>query len=166
MARTANATYPMKIACLIWLAAESGNPFICAECGKPILPGQAVQFDHRQAVSRGGANDPEALRPVHSAARGTVDTAGNPLDCHDRKTFRPRGGATTLGGDNFEAKKTDRLACMTAEDHQYRMKIESRPASCWPSRPFQQFKRAKSWPSRPMQSRKGNWSKGRYERAQ
>jgi hypothetical protein len=110
MARTSNATYTMKIACLIWLAAEGGHPFICAECGKPVLPGQVIQFDHRQAVGRGGDNTFKDLRPIHSDRRGTEDGAGNPLDCHDRKTFRPRGGATTIGGDNYEAKKTDRMA--------------------------------------------------------
>lgn len=151
MARTANATYPMKIACLIWLAAESGHPFDCAECDRPILPGQAVQFDHRQAVGRGGANDAKALRPVHSAARGTADTIGNPLDCHDRKTFRPRGGATTIGGDNYEAKKTDRLAAVFEEDTAISGGLKFRTPSSLRSRSFQS--RAKAWPprgSRPM----------------
>lgn len=155
MARTANATYPMKIACLIWLAAESGHPFICAECGRPILPGQAVQFDHRQAVGRGGANDAKALRPVHSAARGTADAAGNPIDCHDRKTFRPRGGATTIGGDNYEAKKTDRLEAMSKQDHAIRHGQAERATSTIRSRPFQS--RAKAWPpcgSRPMNKKR------------
>ena len=109
MARTANATYPMKIACLIKTAADSGHPFICELCRKPILPGHPVQFDHVQAVGRGGNNRVEDLRPVHASPRGTMDGDGNHIDCHDRKTFRPRSGATTLGGDNYEAKKTERL---------------------------------------------------------
>lgn len=151
MARTANATYPMKIACLIFLAAKNGTPFLCGICGKPVMPGQAVQFDHPWAVGRGGPNTSEVLQPVHSAARGTLDSCGDALDCHDRKTFRPRGGATTIGGDNYEAKKTDRLACMTAEDHRYRRGIEERPPGTIRSKPFQA--RAKAWPprgSRPM----------------
>lgn len=143
MTRTANATYPQKLACLIWLAAESGHPFACAECGKPILPGQAIQFDHRQAVARGGANHFQALRPIHSAPRGTEDGQGNLLDCHYRKTCRPRSGATTLGGDNYEAKKTSRLANAQAAPPA----ATGRP---WPSRPMQ---------SRPMQSRAQPWPK-------
>ena len=152
MTRTANATYPDKIACLIWLAAEAGHPFSCGICGKPVLPGQKVQFDHGQAVSRGGANTYQDIRPVHAAARGTADGQGNRIDCHDSKTFRPRGGATTLGGDNYEAKKTARLA----ESHAVhkpppgaeRAQSTSRQ---WPRRPLQG--RAKPWPprgSRPM----------------
>lgn len=128
MARTENATYPMKITNLVWLAAEGGHPFICPECSKPILPEHVIQFDHRHAVGRGGANTYKHLRPVHAAKRGTVDAAGNPLDCHDRKTFRPRGGATTIGSDNYEAKKTTRLIEAQIPD--------ASPKRKWPSRPF------------------------------
>jgi len=110
MARTANATPAMKIECLIRMAAEAGHPFICAECGQPILPGQAVQFDHRHAVGRGGSNRPEDLAPLHAAKKGTMDGAGNPLDCHYRKTHRPRSLATALSGDNYEAKKAPQIA--------------------------------------------------------
>lgn len=140
MSRTANATYAMKIACLIWLAAEADHPFTCAECGRPIFSGQAVQFDHRQAVGRGGANGFKDLRPVHAARRSTVDGEGRPLDCHDRKTFRPRGGATTIGGDNYEAKKTDRLA----EKHTFSKALTGKPRADRPAR---------AWASRKLQSR-------------
>lgn len=149
MARTANATYWQKIECLIWLAWESGHPFICAECGKPILPLQVINFDHRQAVARGGANTSMALRPIHAEKRDTVDEAGNPLDCHYRKTFRPRGGATTLGGDNYEAKKTSRLAAaQTAVPAPSGRRWPSREI---PSRPMQY--RAQPWPKRKMRQR-------------
>jgi hypothetical protein len=157
MARSANATYPQKIACLIKLAADSGHPFICPECGRPILPGQAVQFDHRQAVGRGGDNRVEDLAPVHAAQRGTVDGAGNPLDCHDRKTFRPRGGATTLGGDNYEAKKTTRLADAAAIIKPDPGMARAKQKKDWPSHPLRSRstfpKRLHAWPargSRPM----------------
>lgn len=151
MARTANATYPMKITCLIGIKAAEGNPFICPECGRPILPHHAIQFDHRHAVGRGGANNPDDLAPVHAAKRGTVDSQGHPLDCHDRKTFRPLGGATTLGGDNYEAKKTVRLAAMTKQDHAVLHGQAVRAAGRLRSKPFQS--RANAWPprgSRPM----------------
>lgn len=151
MARTANASYADKIANLIWLAHEGGHPFICGICCQPILPGQRIQFDHGQAVGRGGANTFKDIRPVHAAARGTQDVHGNPLDCHDRKTFRPRGGATTLGGDNYEAKKTDRLAQAAVIT---KRAPGTKPASTgrqWPTRHMQA--RAHAWPprgSRPM----------------
>lgn len=152
MTRTANATYPMKITCLIGLAAAGGHPFICPECGRPILADHIVQFDHRQAVGRGGANKPEDLAPVHSAKRGTVDPEGHPLDCHDRKTFRPRGGATTLGGDNYEAKKTDRLG----EKHAVNKpptgtERPERHSRAWAKRPMQTARRP--WPKRKMRGR-------------
>lgn len=150
MTRTANATYAQKIACLIKLAADRGHPFICPECGRPILPGHVVQFDHRQAVGRGGANRVEDLAPAHSAKRGTVDGEGFPLDCHDRKTFRPRGGATTIGGDNYEAKKAPRMG----EKH-----AVAKPATGQP-----RAHTGRQWPSRPMESRpfpeqRANWPK-------
>lgn len=114
MTRTANATPAMKIACLVILAADSGHPFICPECGKPILPSHTIQFDHRQAVGRGGPNEARALAPVHAAKKGAQDAEGNPLDCHYRKNFCPRSLATGLGSDNFEAKKAPKIAAKHA----------------------------------------------------
>jgi hypothetical protein len=139
MARTANASYPMKIACLIKTAADAGHPFICGLCGRPILPGQAVQFDHTQAVGRGGDNRVEDLRPVHSASRGTLDAEGHALDCHYRKTFRPRSGATTIGGDNYEAKKTDRLGATH--------KVNKLPTGTRPAKPPAQAMRSRKFPT-------------------
>lgn len=152
MARTAHATYPMKLACLIWLASEAGHPFTCAECGKPILPGQAVQFDHRHAVGRGGQNRVEDLRPVHAAKRGTQDATGNPLDCHDRKTSRPRSLATTIGGDTFEHHKTDRIA--PAGIVNKRPPGEPRPPSSWPTRKLTASRPFPPRGSRPMNRKK------------
>jgi hypothetical protein len=114
MSRTANATYQQKIACLIMLAHQAGHPFVCAECGRPILPGQQVQFDHRHADGRGGPNVIANLAPLHSHPKGAEDELGNPLDCHYRKTFRPRSLATGLGSDNYEAKKAPKMAAAHA----------------------------------------------------
>lgn len=151
MTRTAaqNATYPQKIACLIKLAADGGHPFICGICGQPILPSQAVQFDHTHAVGRGGQNRVEDLRPVHAANRGAEDAAGNPLDCHFRKTARPRCLATTIGGDTFEHHKTNRLSGLAVIAK--RAPGEPRPKSAWRSRPF--AKGHRPIPSRPMRRR-------------
>jgi len=134
MTLTANASYPMKLECLIRLAAAAGHPFLCAECGKPILPGQKVEFDHRQAVGRGGANMAADLAPLHAAKKGTADGAGNPLDCHYRKTHRPRSLATALGGDNYESKKAPQIAVKNVINK--RAPGEPRPPSAWATRKF------------------------------
>lgn len=102
MARTAHATEKMKRDALVAAAAGQGAPIRCAICGKPILPGQRYAFDHGHAVGRGGPNTVENLFPVHDEKTGD-------LDCHTRKTAHPRGPHTAIGGDTFEAAKTDRL---------------------------------------------------------
>ena len=99
----APATYPMKLDALIAQAAERFAPIICAECGKPILPGQKFAFDHRLAKARAGANAVDNLRAVHDASQA-------PFDCHDRKTYGGKARATTLGSDIAEAAKTKRMA--------------------------------------------------------
>jgi hypothetical protein len=103
MTRTANATYAMKLAALIKLAADGGHPFTCSICGKPIIPGQRFAFDHSWAVGRGGPNTVDDIFPVHDEKTGE-------LDCHTRKTAHPRGPHTAICGDTFEAAKTGRLA--------------------------------------------------------
>lgn len=148
MTRTANATYAMKIDCLIRLAFAAGHPFTCAECGRPILPGQAVQFDHRHAVGRGGANSADALAPIHAASKGTQDAAGIPLDCHYRKTFRPRSLATGIGSDNFEAKKVGKIIAAHAINK--RPLGEPRPPSSWGSRKLQSGRKLPPRGSCPM----------------
>lgn len=97
------ATYPMKLAALIEQAAERFAPILCAECGKPIEPGQKFAFDHRHAKARDGANAVRNLRAVH-------DETEAPFDCHDRKTYGGKARATTRGSDIAEAAKTKRLA--------------------------------------------------------
>lgn len=143
-----NATYPEKIACLILLAHQAGTPFICGICGKPIVPGQPVQFDHHHAVGRGGAHSVKALRPVHAAKTGD-------FDCHTRKTAHPRGPHTAIGGDTYEAAKTKRLEAMTRFDHAVRHGAAVRPPGTIRSKPFQS--RANAWPprgSRPMNKKR------------
>lgn len=144
MTRTAalNATYPQKIACLIKLAADAGHPFLCGICGGPILPGQKFAFDHVHAVGRGGQNRVEDLHPVHDSRPAADDG----LDCHTRKTAHPRGPHTAIGGDTFEAAKTDRLAAAHAINK--RPPGAPRPRSNWRSRPL--TKGHRHIPSRPM----------------
>lgn len=89
-----------KIDALLWLATSTLHtlPGVrCHVCRGIVDPGAEIDWDHAQPISRGGDNHYTNVRPVHR-------------ECHKKKTFRPRGGATTLGGDNYEAKKTARLA--------------------------------------------------------
>jgi 5-methylcytosine-specific restriction endonuclease McrA len=69
----------MAVDCLLWYVQQPGNlivmhdqeeggPFYvfkCYLCGKPILPGQTIQFDHLHATVHGGSHEYTALRPVH-----------------------------------------------------------------------------------------------------
>lgn len=65
-------------------------------CGDKLMPAR-FHIDHIQAVSAGGDASPGNLQALC-------------LNCHKAKTFRPRGGATTISGDNFEAKRAGRIA--------------------------------------------------------
>lgn len=38
---------------------------ICSECEEPLLPGQAIQFDHIHAHVHGGEHSYRNLRPIH-----------------------------------------------------------------------------------------------------
>ncbi len=38
----------------------------CTICGKPIVPGQDIQFDHIHADVHGGPHEYKNLRPVHA----------------------------------------------------------------------------------------------------
>lgn len=145
MTRTANATYAMKIAAMIRIAAETGHPFLCAICGKPILPGQRLNFDHGHAVGRDGPNTAENLFLVHDERSGE-------FDCHTRKTAHPRGPHTAIGGDTFEAAKTKRLVASTNEHRAVLTGEAVRPPSGLRGRKAIQG-RLKPWPprgSRPM----------------
>lgn len=61
--------------------------------------GQHVNFidEHIQPLSLGGTNEITNRKLLC-------------IPCAKRKTFHPRSLATTLGGDNFEAKKANRIA--------------------------------------------------------
>lgn len=68
-----------------------GNP----KCRKPLVKGDIIK-EHIQPCSRGGKNT-LANKKLHCR------------ECANEKTFHPRSKATTLGGDNFEFHKTNRL---------------------------------------------------------
>ena len=76
---------------------QPGEEFFCPICFLDILPGDRIDWDHIQPISRGGEHSYLNIRPLHH-------------ECHKVKTFHPRSKATTLGGDNFEAKKAGRIA--------------------------------------------------------
>lgn len=65
----------------------------CAICGEKITG--KVEYDHIQAIARGGSNHFTNFQALCVA-------------CHAAKTFGKRH--CRLGADNFEAKKTARLA--------------------------------------------------------
>lgn len=66
----------------------------CWRCKEGFADGEAVEFDHKLALARGGTDDDENVGPCH-------------VHCHKLKTF---GGSTKLGSDIFEIAKTKRLA--------------------------------------------------------
>lgn len=148
MPREATATEKMKREALIAAAARQGTPILCAICGKPIMPGQRMAFDHGHAVGRGGPNTVANLFPVHDEKAGE-------FDCHTRKTAHPRGKHTAIGGDTFEAAKTPRIA-PSAQVNKPPIGTErhERPTKPWASRKIQA--RANPWPpkgTRKFQSR-------------
>lgn len=67
----------------------------CWRCGEGFGPGDKVEFDHMQALSRGGTDDDENIGPCHEL-------------CHKLKTHGTK--ALRLGSDLFEARKTKRIA--------------------------------------------------------
>ncbi len=144
-----SATEKMKRDCLIAAAARQGSPITCAICGQPIMPGQRYAFDHGHSVGRGGPNTVDNLFPVHD------EKPGHPLDCHNRKTAHPRGPHTAIGGDTFEAAKTDRLG----EKHTInklplgtpRPKEARRP---WGTRKIQSGRKLPTRGSRPMNKKR------------
>ena len=84
----------------------------CWRCKKGFENGEKVEFDHKLALARGGADDDENIGPCH-------------VHCHKLKTY---GGSTKLGADIFEIAKTKRLA----KKHREPKKSKHR----WPSRSF------------------------------
>ena len=71
-----------------------GLPEKNRKCGKRLPDLELIDFDHIQALSRGGDNDLTNFRPL----------------CEECHKFKTQGnGATTLGSDDHEKAKTDRL---------------------------------------------------------
>lgn len=68
----------------------------CWRCGEEFKAGEAVTYDHKQALARGGTDDDENIGPSHT------DT------CDKLKTFGTK--ARRLGADIFEIAKTKRMA--------------------------------------------------------
>lgn len=69
-------TERMKIDAILDLAVQLGAPLPCVECQEALLPGQKIQFDHRQATVHDGAHTFKQIRPIHYDP------------CHKRKTKR------------------------------------------------------------------------------
>lgn len=67
----------------------------CWRCGEGFADGEKIEFDHKQALARGGSDTPDNIGPAH-------------LPCHKLKTFGTK--ARRLESDIFEAAKTKRLA--------------------------------------------------------
>lgn len=146
--RTAHATEKMKRDALIQAAANQGTPILCSWCKKPIMPGQRYAIDHGHAVGRQGPNTLANLFPIHDAKTGD-------FSCHTLKTAHPRGPHTAIGGDTFEAAKTDRLEAMTKQDHAVLHGLAERSHSRMRSR-GSILVRVNSWPakgSRKLRSR-------------
>lgn len=91
------------------LLAHDGK---CWRCDEEFATGDKVEFDHKQALARGGSDDDENIGPCH-------------VHCHALKTF---GGASKLGADIFEIAKTKRLAKKHAAPKQAK--------HSWPKRPM------------------------------
>lgn len=76
---TKPVTRKMAVDCLLWRLQQPGctmrwrqadqvdhiTVLLCPECGKPLLPGQAVQFDHIHSDAMGGPHEYQNLRPIH-----------------------------------------------------------------------------------------------------
>lgn len=97
---------------------------LCPICGGPLGDLSNVDWDHEQALARGGTDTNGNLRAIHRDP------------CHKVKTFGTK--ATTRGSDVFEVAKTRRLERKNSDF----LKLVSsddappKPKSKWPSRPF------------------------------
>lgn len=66
---TKPVTRKMAVDCLLdRVIRQFGTPLLSPADGEPLLPGQAIQFDHIHADVHGGAHDYQNLRPIHPAA--------------------------------------------------------------------------------------------------
>ena len=80
----------------------------CPICGEKLGDVNNLDWDHEQALARGGEDTNDNIRAVHR-------------DCHKAKTFGTK--FNRRNADNFEAKKTNRLE---GEYEEFRRKILSR----------------------------------------
>lgn len=89
---------------------------ICQECKEPLLPGQAIQFDHIHQHATGGAHTYQALRPIHY---DPCHKAKNKRDARARRKIRDLTGQNKpkpkrswpegrkLQGKGFQKKRKD-----------------------------------------------------------
>lgn len=87
----------------------------CRYCAQLLRYNDEIEWDHAQALARGGKDELENIVPLHR-------------DCHLLKTFHPRSKATTLVSDIFEAAKTKRLI-RKRTPKAGKSKMQSRPFS-------------------------------------
>lgn len=74
---TKPVTRKMAVDCLLdRTERQFGSPLLCPACNEPLLPGQAIQFDHIHSDVLGGAHEYQNLRPIHYDP------------CHKKKTGR------------------------------------------------------------------------------
>lgn len=82
----------------------------CPICGEKLGDIENLDWDHEQALARGGTDTNDNLRAVHR-------------ECHKAKTFGTK--YDRRNADNFEAKKTNRLEGKNADF--YRIMSEKKP---------------------------------------
>lgn len=115
----------LAVDCLLdRISRQFGEPLCCTVCREPILPGQAIQFDHIHADTFGGAHEYQNLRPIHYDP------------CHKKKTRQ----------DQQDNAKIDRITGVTGNGP--RKKIPTRPFSeghrPMQSKPFEKRRASKT----------------------
>jgi len=89
---TKPVTRKLAVDCLLdRVIRQFGTPLLCSVDGEPLLPGQAIQFDHLHADGLGGPHEYQNLRPIHYDP------------CHKRKSAR----------DVADMAKIDRITGVT-----------------------------------------------------
>jgi 5-methylcytosine-specific restriction endonuclease McrA len=66
---TKPVTRKLAVDCLLdRVIRQFGKPLLSPVDGQPLLPGEAIQFDHIHADVHGGAHEYQNLRPIHIPA--------------------------------------------------------------------------------------------------
>ncbi len=113
---TKPVTRKMAVDCLLdRIQRQFGEPLRCVVCGEPVLPGQAIQFDHIHCDVLGGAHEYQNLRPIHydpchkkksgrdAAAKAKVDriTGKTKMGPKAKISNRPMGKRPPGSGNGF-----------------------------------------------------------------